>query len=306
MPDFVIGRRGRAPKYVEKFRQEVPFRTDYPDFRLEVVTQRRTRRGQVRPLRERMIFDEREISAEKRAEGYRFYPEVLIDERPDLRHIHDGFSELGTPDGELVRLKVFIVRGEDPDHEGDHWVLLIRFATVGVEPPSEPDTEPEPPDPGFTPEDADEAKRLTLTPMRGVAAGELPSDAGAGWSVIGFSEAQLKFMDWLEAYRDNMELVVKASPAEPRMHADRQVEPQFFPAIAAKLGMEVTEVAIPVHPYWGGPGAYPVRVHAALSVLTVWNDHLIEAQRRAAHVEYRAIIRQMKLLYRYARHRITE
>jgi len=90
------------------------------------------------------------------------------------------------------------------------------------------------------------------------------------------------------------------------MHDDRHVEPQFLPAIAARMGLEVTEVDTPGHPYWGGPGSYPVRVHAALAVLTVWNDHLNEAQRRAAHVEYRAIIRQMKLLYRYARHRITE
>lgn len=305
MPDFVIGRRGREPSSVDRFRQEVPFRTDYADFRLEVVTHRRTRRGQVRPIRERMIFDERPISDAKRAEGYRYYPEVLIDERPDLRHIHAGFTDLGTEDGQLVRLEIYLVRGEDPsgEREGDDWVLAIRVATVGIQRP--PPAEPPDPEPEITDADVEAAKRKTLTPMR-IAVTERPSDAGAGWSIIGYSEEQLGYMEWLEGYLDNMKLVLRTSPEASRMHDDWSVEPHLFPEIAAHRDLEVSGIEDPVHPYWEGPAAYPIRLHAANSVLTVWNTHLDTIERRAAHARHLEIIRQLDFLYRYARKRITE
>lgn len=305
MSDFILARREHEPAYVEYFRQEVPFRPDYPAFRLEVVTHRRTRRGQVYPLRERMIFDEREISAEKRAEGYRFYPEVLIDERPDLKHIHAGFADLGTNDGQLVRLMVYLVRGEDPEREGDHWVLAIRFSTIDIEAPSSAESEEDPSSDGETITEADieTAKSVTVRAMQSVVA-DPPSDAGSGWSIIGYSAAQLEYMEWLDAYRDCIKLVLMTSPVNPRMRADWQAEPHLFPEIAAHEGLEVGST--PEHPYWGGPGAYPVRLHAAQEARDVWNDELTEDQRRAAHARHQDIIRRLDRLYAYARDRMME
>lgn len=297
MPDFVLGRRNRQPSFVEYFRQEVPFRTDYEDFRLELVTHRRTRGG-IRPLRERMLFDERRLTAAQREAGYRYHPEVLIEEHEDLRSIHRGFAAMDTDDGDVVRLMVYLFR------DADRWVLAIRVATIGIQTLS---FDPERVE-GLVHASAASATRKALEPME-AAVGHPPELRGAaGWSAIGYSRAQLEYMEWLDAYRDSLTLVLMTAPANPRMdEPTREVEPHLFPEIQAHQGLDVggrTEQG--AHPYWEGPAAYPVRLHAAQRALHVWNNVLSTGEREAAHIRFLDIMGRLNRLYETARDRMME
>lgn len=275
---------------------EVPFRPDYPDFRLEVASHRRTRRSEVRPIRERMIFDEREISAEKRAEGYRFYPEVLIDEHDDLREIHRVHSKVGTDDGSLVRLKVYLFR------DSKRWVTAIRFNPIGIstrtfEAGSEVTV--------VRDSVVSSVKETVSKPMNERMA-DPPADS-AGASLLGYSKEQLMYMAWLNAYRDSINHILRTSPSDPLMDDETgEVEPYLLPEIQDARDTEVGGAEGSSGSLHGGPGTYSVEVNAAEQAVAVWNEELSKEERAAAHARWQEINEKLARLYRTARQRVME